>query len=201
MEKPTVAAVTADLVAEQEALDAVVAPLTDDQWELATPSPGWAVRDQIGHLAFFDDTAALAITDPEGFIAHREAFVSAAFDSPGAADEQTLGAARGMDAASLLAHWRERREALAEAAATCAEDARIEWYGPSMSAKAFLTARLMEAWAHGQDICDTVGAVREATDRLRHIAQLGVITRGWTYINRGLDVPPGEVRVVLAAPL
>ena len=58
----------------------------------------------------------------------------------------------------------------------------------------------MEAWAHGQDIVDTVGAVREPTDRLRHIAQLGVITRGWTYINRGLTPPEGDVRIELTAP-
>ncbi|MEM9466332.1 MAG: TIGR03084 family metal-binding protein [Actinomycetota bacterium] len=200
MDKPTVASVTADLVAEQDALDAVVAPLDDDAWELVTPSPGWTVRDQIGHLAFFDMTAALAITDPSGFVDHREAFVAAAFASPDAADDLTLGAARAMTAGDLLSHWRHHRDALATAAATCAEDARIEWYGPSMGAKSFLTARLMEAWAHGQDICDTVGARRPPTDRLRHIAQLGVITRGWTYINRGLEIPAGDVRVALTAP-
>ncbi|MEM8705590.1 MAG: TIGR03084 family metal-binding protein [Actinomycetota bacterium] len=200
MEKPTVAAVVADLVAEQEALDAVVAPLAAEEWELATPSPGWAVRDQIGHLAFFDMTAALAIDDPAGFVAHREAFIAAAFASADAADRETLGDARAMTAAELLDHWRQQRRALADAAAACTEDARIEWYGPSMGAKSFLTARLMEAWAHGQDIVDTVGARRDATDRLRHIAQLGVITRGWTYVNRGLDIPAGEVRVTLTAP-
>jgi hypothetical protein len=32
--------------------------------------------------------------------------------------------------------------------------ARITWYGPSMSARSFVTARLMEAWAHGQDVAD-----------------------------------------------
>lgn len=200
MDKPTVASVTADLVAEQDALDAVVAPLSADDWELATPSPRWAVRDQIGHLAFFDMTAALAINDPEGFVAHRESFVAAAFASATSADEATLGETRAMPAAELLAHWRQQRADLAAAAATCAEDARIEWYGPSMGAKSFLTARLMEAWAHGQDICDTVGAEREPTDRLRHIAQLGYITRGWTYVNRGLDVPDGDVQVTLTSP-
>ena len=66
MTKPTVGSVIADLVAEQQALDAVVAKLDDAQWELSTPSPRWAVRDQIGHLAFFDETAALAITGCDG---------------------------------------------------------------------------------------------------------------------------------------
>ena len=195
MTKPTVASVTADLIAEQAALDEVVTNLDDDQWEQMTPSPGWAIRDQVGHLAFFDMTAALAIRDPEGFDTHRKELMST-LD----VDGLTLGAARVMAPAELLAHWRQHRNELAVAAAACAEDARIEWYGPSMGAKSFLTARLMEVWAHGQDICDAVGAEREATDRLRHIAQLGFITRGWTYLNRRLEMPAGEIRLALASP-
>lgn len=200
MSTVTVASVIADLVAEQEALDVVVASLAATEWELATPSPRWAIRDQIGHLAFFDETAALAISDPEGFIRHRTEFVAAAFASPAASDELTLGPARLMTAEALLSHWRDCRNRLAEAAGGCGEKDRIEWYGPSMGAKSFLTARLMEAWAHGQDICDTVGADHEPTDRLRHIAQLGFITRGWTYINRKMEIPPGDVRVELESP-
>jgi len=200
MNAVTVSTVIADLVAEQEALDAVVAPLAAADWELATPSPRWAVRDQIGHLAFFDDTAALAISDPDGFVEHRSEFAASALSNPEAGDDLTLGATRAMTAKELLAFWRDCRNRLATAAATCGEKDRIEWYGPSMGAKSFLTARLMEAWAHGQDICDTVGAEREPTDRLRHIAQLGFITRGWTYINRKLEIPDGDVRVELRSP-
>jgi uncharacterized protein (TIGR03084 family) len=69
-----------------------------------------------------------------------------------------------------------------------------------MSKRSFLTARLMEAWAHGQDVVEAAGAERPPTDRLRHVAQLGVITRGWSYKNRGLEPPDGQVRVELAAP-
>ena len=47
---------------------------------------------------------------------------------------------------------------------------------------------------------DTVGGHRTPTDRLRHIAQLGVITRKWTYLNRNLDAPMDEVLVSLTAP-
>ena len=56
-----------DLSAEQAALEALVADLKPAQWVTPTPSEGWAVRDQIAHLAYFDEAAALAITDPEGF--------------------------------------------------------------------------------------------------------------------------------------
>ena len=188
-----------DLVAEQRALDTIVAGLSDDPWALATPSPRWTVADQIGHLTFFDTSAALAIIDPDAFVAHRTELISQLADEL-AADEYTLGAFRNLSTAEQLAAWREHRDQLQTAGRTLANDTRVEWYGPSMGSKSFLTARLMEVWAHGQDICDTVGATRPSSDRIRHIAQLGVITRGWSYIVRGEQAPEGDVQVELTAP-
>ena len=77
---------------------------------------------------------------------------------------------------------------------------RIPWFGPSMSALSFATARLMETWAHGQDVAITLGRPIEPTDRLRHVCHIGITTRGWSYVNRGLTVPEGDVRVELVAP-
>lgn len=188
-----------DLVAEQRALDAIVAELEPEQWALATPSPRWTIADQIGHLTFFDTTAALAITDPDAFVAHRSGLI-ANFADELAVDEATLGDFRQLSPAEQLAEWRRRRDELEAAGRTLTDGDRVEWYGPSMGAKSFLTARLMEVWAHGQDVCDAVGAVREPTDRLQHIAQLGVITRGWSYAVRGETKPDAEVRVSLTAP-
>lgn len=187
--------VLADLIAEQQALDDIVAALDDEAWRLATPSPGWTIADQIGHLTYFDGTAALAITDPEAFTTEMHALLAS-----GAGDDMTLTLARTGTAAEVLAAWRANRDALAEAAATLGDGARVPWYGPSMGAKSFLTARLMEAWAHGCDIADALGVERVATERLRHIANLGYITRGWTYANRGLEMPATPVRVELTSP-
>ncbi len=192
--------VLADLLAEQQALDDIVAELDADQWELATPSPGWTVADQIGHLTYFDGNAALAITDPSAFQDAMHALLGSGGSGGDSADDMTLGPSRSMSADERLAAWRANRATLAGAGATLDNDTRIAWYGPSMGSKSFLTARLMEVWAHGQDIVDTVGASREPTDRLRHIAQLGFITRGWTYVNRGLEVPSTPVRVELTSP-
>jgi uncharacterized protein (TIGR03084 family) len=192
-------AVLDDLVAEQQALDAVVAPLTPEQWALPTPSPRWTISDQIGHLTYFDTTAALAITDTDAFVAHRAELVSR-FTDELAVDDITLGSFRRLSPTEQLTEWRHRRDALETAGRTLDDDTRVEWYGPSMGAKSFLTARLMEVWAHGQDVCDTVGAEHPASDRLRHIAQLGVITRGWSYRVRGEEPPAEDVRVALTAP-
>lgn len=77
---------------------------------------------------------------------------------------------------------------------------RLPWYGPSMSAKSFATARLMETWAHGQDVADTLAVRRTPSDRLKHIAHLGIVTFGWSFATNGLDVPALPVRVELDAP-
>ncbi len=198
--KPTVRSITSDMVAEQRSLDLIVAGLNDEQWSLPTPSPRWAVRDQIAHLAFFDEHAAVSINEPEAFAEHRNDFIQRVSGSVGAAEEVQFERTRLMSPSQLLEHWRSQRDRLAEAATKCTDSDRIEWYGPSMGARSFLTARLMETWAHGRDVCDAVGADPEPTDRLRHIAQLGYITRRWTYLNRGLRVPEGDVRVDLESP-
>jgi uncharacterized protein (TIGR03084 family) len=191
-----VSEVLGDLIAEQRALDDLIADLDPADWERPTPSPGWTVADQIGHLTFFDRTAAMAIADPVAFAAHREELLNVLTD----ADDATLGEFRQLRARQQLDAWRAARASLEAAAASLADDDRVEWYGPSMGSKSFLTARLMEVWAHGQDIVDALGASRPATDRLRHIAQLGVITRGWSYLVRGEQAPPVDVRVEVIAP-
>lgn len=195
---PDLQTVIADLADEHRALDDVVAPLDDDQWKHATASPGWSVADQIGHLTYFDHAAATAISDPDAFDTMKQALVESVLS--GSSEQYTLGSYRQMEPTELLDAWRSHRDALLAAASQLADGDRVPWYGPSMGAKSFLTARLMETWAHGQDIVDATGAVRPATDRLRHIAQLGVITRGWSYVNRGEAIPPGGVRVVLRGP-
>ena len=192
--------VLADLRAEQQTLDDIVASLDTAQWQLPTPSPGWTIADQIGHLTYFDGTAALAVVDPPAFQDAMSSLLSSGGAGEQSADDAVLGPYRAMTPDHLLTAWRANRAALASAGETMENDTRVAWYGPSMGAKSFLTARLMEAWAHGQDIIDTLGAARPATDRLRHIAQLGFITRGWTYMNRGLDVPSTPIRAELKLP-
>jgi len=193
----TVSHVRADLLAEQAALDEIVAGISDDAWLTPTPSPRWSVADQIGHLTYFDRTAAMAISDPAAYAEHK-AGAFQTFRSDG--DALTLGEFRQLAPADQLAAWRAARAELEAAAATLTDDARVDWYGPSMSAKSFLTARLMEVWAHGQDVVDALGVERPDTDRLAHIAQLGFITRGWSYIVRGEAPPDAPVYVELTAP-
>ena len=69
-----------------------------------------------------------------------------------------------------------------------------------MSVASAVTARLMETWAHGQDIADALGVQREASVRLRHVAHLGVATRAFSFANRGRPAPGAPIRVELTGP-
>lgn len=192
--------VLADLVAEQAALDEIVSALTEAQWLAETASPRWRVKEQIAHLAYFDNSAAIAITDPDGFKSMASGLWEIAPQGDDAMDEYTLGSYVSQEPSAMLKAWRADRASLAQAAATLENDTRVPWYGPSMGSKSFLTARLMEAWAHGQDVVDALGLSRDSSDRIRHIAQLGFITRGWTYHNRKLDAPSVPTSVILESP-
>lgn len=183
-----------DLAAEQLVVDDAVSGLSPERWDDATPSPGWTVRHQISHLTTFDEQAALAATDSLTFEAGRDAALAdrANFD--------TAGPYVGDDPAALLGRWRAARADLTEAFKGMDPKARLPWYGPPMSARSFLTARLMEAWAHGVDVTDALGVPPAATERLRHVAHLGVVTRGWSYAVRGAEVPADDVFVALDSP-
>ena len=111
-----------------------------------------------------------------------------------------LAVRRPLAPAALRAGWQDGFDAMLRAFAATPGGAKVPWYGPPMSPASFVTARLMEYWAHGQDVADALGVARTPTARLRHICHLGVRTRGFAYANRGLAVPPGEVRVELTAP-
>ena len=190
--------ILADLLDEQAALDPIVRALSDADWAAPTASPRWTVTDQIAHLTFFDEKAAVAIESPDRWDEERTRLFGAGGDV--GVDRLTLTAVRELPPSERHAAWVRGRAALERAATGLADDARVPWYGPSMGAKSFLTARLMECWAHGQDVVDAVGASRPPTDRLRHVVQMGYATRTWTYANRGEEVPDGEVRLRLSGP-
>jgi uncharacterized protein (TIGR03084 family) len=184
---------------EYRDLDALCTTLSPDQWRLSSAFYGWTPWDEVAHLLFFDETALQSVRDPVRF-----ATEAAALSARTAGGEEISAIARDMyarfDGPALLAHWRSRYEMLVDALAAMDPRARLGWYGPPMSARSFATARLMETWAHGQDVWDVLRRRRAATGRLKHIAHLGVTTFGWTFANRKLPVPPVSPYVCLQAP-
>ena len=183
-----------DLQAEQADLDAILAELDDEAWDQMTPAEPWTIRDTVSHLAFFDERQTQAIDDPAGFAEEVNQRVGGDYD-----EYMAIGTKRGraLSPTEVLAWWREARAEEVAAFATVAPDQRLAWYGPPMKAATAVTARLMETWAHGQDIADALRLARFPTGRLFRIADLGVKTFSWSFANRGLPVPGHKVRVAL----
>jgi uncharacterized protein (TIGR03084 family) len=190
------AALIEDLAAETAVLQAIVDPLADAGWQLPTPAHGWTIADQISHLAYFDDAAIRSATDPDGFVAE-----IARLTATGAVDADVIAAQhRHLSPAELRDWFQGCRSQLLSVFAGLDPAARVPWFGPPMSVASSLTARLMETWAHGQDIADAVGVQREPTHRLRHVAHIGVGARAFSYVARGWPAPADPVRVELTAP-
>ncbi|NUP22344.1 MAG: TIGR03084 family protein [Streptomyces sp.] len=185
-----------DLRAESDELDGLVAELSPEQWALPTPAPGWTIAHQIAHLAWTDHSALLAVTDVEAF----HALVETALKTPGSFVDEGAEEGAGLPPAELLARWREGRAALDTALREAPQGVRFPWYGPPMSAASMATARLMETWAHGMDVTDTLGVVRTPTDRLRHVVWIGVRTRDFAFGVHGLPAPLDDFRVELISP-
>jgi uncharacterized protein (TIGR03084 family) len=189
-------ALVADLAAESADLDRVLAALDQQAWATPTPAAGWTVADQVVHLAHFDETATTSALDPDRFRTEAAALVAHGDDFT----EVVAQAHRGRAPAELLRWLRTARADYLREFGALDPGTTLPWYGPPMSAASSVTARLMETWAHGQDVVDAVGASREPTSRLRHIAHLGVATRGWSHRVHGQDPPTEPVRVELTAP-
>lgn len=189
-------ALLGDLAAEGDELDRLVASLTPEQWGAATPATGWTVATQIAHLTWTDGVALLAATDEGEFARQLDAALATieTFVDDAAAELAKLASA------DLLARWRQGRSDLTGALAAVPAGKKLPWFGPPMSATSMATARLMETWAHGQDVADALSVVRVPTDRLRHIAHIGVRTRDFAFVSNHLDPPAQEFRVELTGP-
>jgi uncharacterized protein (TIGR03084 family) len=189
------AAVLADLDAESAALDEVVAGLPAHRWGLPTPSPGWTIAHQIAHLSWTDEVAMRAATDPEDFLRALAEVAGAGYSLVDRAADDLV-----TEPASMLERWRAGRATLGRALAAVPAGTRLPWFGTAMTAASMATARIMETFAHGTDVRDALGLPTPPTDRLRHVAHLGVRTLGHSFAAHGLPAPDTPVRVELAAP-
>ena len=185
-----------DLAAEGDALEAMVADLDDAGWRTPTPAAGWDVATQVVHLAWTDEVAVAAATDKEAW----DALVLQAIGDPeGYVDAEALAGAQAAPT-EILGRWRAARPALQQALRDYPAGEKMPWFGPPMSPTSMATARFMETWAHTLDVAEALGQSPQPTDRIRHVAHLGVRTRNFAFGVHGLEPPAEEFRIELTAP-
>ena len=184
---------------ESGALYALLTPLAEARWNQPTQFKEWTLNDILAHLAFFDACALLSLHDEKALselFSQLRAAVSAGTPSLTFAIHW-LGNVKGT---RLLAAWHEQSMRLAEDYSLEDPKRRTKWAGPDMSVRSSLSARLMETWAHAQAIYDLLGQRRVEGEYLRDIAELGVNTYKWSFVNRKLPVPEPQPFVRLISP-
>ncbi len=189
--------ISGDFRDEVDEFHAFLETLAPDDWNRETAFMGWTPWDVVAHLHYFDHVSRMALEGEAAFAPDREIVLQAV--RTGRTNQQLARERYGeLDAKGMLSAWRETAHELAETLGACEPKRRLPWFGPDMGVPMFTTARYMETWAHAQEVYDLMGAARTHSDRIRHVATIGVKTFGWTFVNRGLDVPgpPPYVRIV-----
>lgn len=189
---------TFELCEEVVDLNAVLGTLTPEQWRQPTSFLDWTPWDVIAHLHYFDRIALLAMSDPAAFYEVRDALQTSPVGPSNVEHSRCAFAAH--DPATLRDLWCATCMELADRLRASHPDVRLPWFGPNMGVYMFSVARLMETWAHGQAVYDLLRMCRPVTQRLRHIALLGVKTYRWTFQNRGWSVPEPPPNVRLTGP-
>ncbi|RKT19393.1 uncharacterized protein (TIGR03084 family) [Streptomyces sp. 1114.5] len=185
------------LVAEGEAVEALVADLADTDWARPTPAPGWTIAHQIAHLAATFKLAGTAAGDPETFKA-LAASIGSDFD--GAVQQALKPYLAASTPQILLERWNAERRAAEQALAAVPADRPVPWLVRPLTAPILAAAGMMELFGHGQDIADTLGVRREPTDRLRYLVEFAVRTWDFGYQARKLATPETEFRYEITAP-
>ena len=185
-----------DLEAETSALSTVVDSLYEEQWRAPTVAEGWDSHETILHLGSTDLLCRLAVTDPRTFAVMRERLANGEVSAHGLGGPEV----QTMTGRQLWEWFLNGRMEMIEGLRNSDPKARIIWLGPDISARSLATSRLLETWTHSHDLADTFDCEYPQTDRLRHIAHIGVVTREFSYLNRGLSPPIQPMRVELTSP-
>lgn len=182
---------------ESRALYALIKDLSDEDLLAPTAFKGWTINDVITHLHTWNWAADKSLSAPDQFDAFLKDVMGSVNGGLRGFEEKWIGDLKGR---ALVSSWVEYFEPMAERFAAADPKARLKWAGPDMSARSSITARLMETWAHGQEVYDTLGVVRQDGDRIQNIAILGLNTFGFNFKINKLDVPDEKPYLKLTAP-
>jgi uncharacterized protein (TIGR03084 family) len=188
-----------DFRAEADVLHEFLTTLPAADWDRPTGFLGWTPWDVVAHLHYFDLVSRLSLEGEEAFQPKRDALIKKLM-----ARQTNREIARGelgeLTPEALLEKWQTTYVKLTNELSASDPKRRLPWFGPDMGVRMFTTARYMEVWAHSQEIYDLLGVERTYDDRIRNIVAIGMKTFGWTFVNRGEEVPGPPPYVRLEAP-
>jgi uncharacterized protein (TIGR03083 family) len=138
-------------------LSGLLGELSDDEWNLPTPLPGWSVHDNVAHIV---GTEAMLAGEPGPSVEiDRDAHAHVRNDI-GVFNEQWVESLRAVPPGELLARFRELTDTRLATLEAMSDD---EWNAESFTPAGkdsfgrFMQIRVFDCWLHEQDIRDAVG--------------------------------------------
>lgn len=142
---------------EWASIDALLEELSDDEWSLPTPLPGWNVKDNVAHMigteAMLSGAAAPDVTVDRETATHIR-------NDIGAFNEAWVEALRKESPADVAARF---HEVTAARIVVLEGMKQIEWDAETFTPAGkdaygrFMQIRVFDCWLHEQDIRDAVG--------------------------------------------
>jgi uncharacterized protein (TIGR03084 family) len=181
---------------EERDLESLMQSIHDEDWSRATPAAGWNICDQFSHLADTEEIAHdTVIGGPRSL--HNEAI---AHQSDGGVIEFGVAKGRAMPGPVVGEWWVTAAARNRDALRAADVSQRVPW-GLGMGWRTFVTARLMEHWAHGLDIREALGVESVDTERLEQIGWICYSSLPYAFHVAGVEAPPGRtLRVDVTGP-
>jgi len=173
------------LDAEYTDLASVVTSIAGEQWNLATSAQGWSIKNSLSHLADTEEIARHTLTGGPRSLAKEVERLGDRVIAGGVAKGQA------MTGADVFRWFEEASDYNRAALRRTDTNLRVPW-GLGMSWRSFVTARLMELWAHGLEIRTALHEPGTDTGRLEYIAWLSFATLPYAFDVARVEIPAGR---------
>jgi uncharacterized protein (TIGR03084 family) len=184
---------------QHAALDALLDPLDDTDWQRPTRCDGWNVADVVLHLSQTDE---LAVASVQGRFSEGIDVLAGGLDRQGNVDDGAaamVASERGLPNAAVLERWRSGAATLCELLVASDSHRRVTWVSGQLSVHTLTATRLAECWIHTGDVAEALGTVQEPTESLEHIARLAWRTLPYAFARDGRELS-GPVAFELSSP-
>ena len=193
------------LFASWDAIDALLAGLSDEDWQTPTSLPGWTVHDVVAHIVGTEMMLAGTPTpEPDGDVTAREHV----HNDIGALNERWVEYLRADSPTELLAKFRDitaRRKAMLSAMPV------EEWNtvtftpaGPDSYGR-FMRVRIFDCWMHEHDIRHAVSRAATDADLAGADSRLALdemaSSMGFVVVKKGKAPHGARVLIALTGPL
>jgi uncharacterized protein (TIGR03083 family) len=195
--------VLAGLFAEWDEIEAVLAGLSDEQWQAQSPLPGWTVRDVTAHL-IGTESMLQGVATPDADI--DMSTLKHVRNDVGAMNERWCRKLRGVSPTELLERFRattaQRRQELTAMSDDEWNEITATPAGPDTYGR-FMRVRTFDCWMHEHDIRDALDqpAANPAGDAARLALDEMAASMGFVVGKLGGAPDGSRVAIELTGPL